>query len=147
MPVLDSPMSAPQHERGPSLDTPLVQPAESGFHASYHVQNTRPYQNVSEVRYTCCMVCGRSVDAIKKKKVDWFMRQSTPRNEPEHKTKLRREAFENGLNMGYFLFIRPAVSLLLHSCTANWYLDSANESCVFEFFSAIFSSSSSLDFR
>ena len=84
LPVLDSPMSPPQHERGPSLDTPLVQSLESGFHASYHLQNTSPYQNISEVRYTSCTVCGRTVDAIKKEKVEWYMRRSTPKSEPEH---------------------------------------------------------------
>ena len=46
MPVLESPMSPPEHERGPSLDTPLAQSITSNFHASYHVQNTVPYQNV-----------------------------------------------------------------------------------------------------
>ena len=38
------------------------------------------------------------------------MRRSTPRGEPEHITRLRREAYENGLNAGCFLFITPAVS-------------------------------------
>ena len=83
MPVLESPMSPPEHERGPSVDTPILQPTSSDFHASYHVQNTVPYQNVSEVRYTGCMVCGRSVDSIKDEKVKWYMQRSTPRDEPE----------------------------------------------------------------
>ena len=38
LPVPESPMSPPDHERGPSLDTPLMQPVFGGFHASYHVQ-------------------------------------------------------------------------------------------------------------
>ena len=110
LPVPESPMSPPNHERGPSQDTPLVQPAVSDFHVSYHVQNSVPYQNVSETQYTGCMVCGRSVDAIKSERVKWYMERSTPRNEPEHITKLRKEAYENGLNAGCFLFITPAVS-------------------------------------
>ena len=65
---------------------------------------------MSETRYTGCMVCGRSVDAIKKQRVDWYMDRSTPRDEPEFITKLRREAYENGLNAGSFLFLAPAVS-------------------------------------
>ena len=109
LPVMESPLSPPPHERGPSVDTPLVV-ADSGFRASYHIQNTRPYENVSETRYTECMVCGRSVDAIKKQRVDWYMDRSTPRDEPEFTTKLRREAYENGLNAGSFLFLTPAVS-------------------------------------
>ena len=56
------------------------------------------------------MVCGRSVEAIKKEKVEWCMRQSTPRNEPQHITRLRREAYENELNAVSFLFSAPAVS-------------------------------------
>ena len=96
-------MSPPDHEKGPRQDTPLVQPITSDFHASYHVQNTMPYQNVSEIRYTGCMVCGRSVDVIKNEKVEWYMQRSTPQNEPEYITRLRREAYENGLNEGCFL--------------------------------------------
>ena len=98
LPVLESPMSPPDHEKGPSLDTPLDQHITSDFHASYHVQNTMPYQNVSETRYTGCMVCGRSVDAIKGEKVEWYMQRSTTQNEPGHITRLRKEAYENGLN-------------------------------------------------
>ena len=38
------------------------------------------------------------------------MQRSTPQNEPEHITRLRRTAYENWLNAGSFLFITPAVS-------------------------------------
>ena len=41
-----------------------------------------PYQNVSEIRYTGCMVCGRSVDAIESEKVEWDMQRSTPQKSP-----------------------------------------------------------------
>ena len=66
LPVPESPKSPPDHERGPSMDTALMQPAMGGYHASYHVQNTRPYENVSKKLYSGCMVCGRSSEAIKK---------------------------------------------------------------------------------
>ena len=39
LPVPESPMSPPDHERGSSMDNPLMQPAMGGFHASYHVQH------------------------------------------------------------------------------------------------------------
>ena len=42
LPVLESPLSPPDHERGPSMDNPLVQSNTGGFYASYHLQNTRP---------------------------------------------------------------------------------------------------------
>ena len=38
------------------------------------------------------------------------MQRSTPRDKPGYITKLRKEAYENGLNAGCFLFITPAVS-------------------------------------
>ena len=110
LPVPESPMSPPEYEKGPSNDTPLVQSFTSGFHASYHVQNTQPYEDISRVRYTRCLVCGRSVDDIKDEKVNWYMERSTPRDEPEHITRLRREAYINGLNAGSLLFVAPAVS-------------------------------------
>ena len=126
LPVLESPMSPPDHERGPSQDTPLVQPSTSGFYASYHIQITRPYDNLSSQRYTGCMVCGKTVDEIKDEKINWFMERSTPRGEPEFVTKLRREAYINGLNAGSLLFIAPAVSQAA-ACDGNNYTTSAEE--------------------
>ena len=41
-------------------------------------------------RLTRCLICGRSADTIKEEKVDTYMRRSTPRNEPDQVTKLRR---------------------------------------------------------
>ena len=99
-----------EHERGPSQHTPLIRPTDAIFHASYHIQNTRPDQNVSKVRYTAYVVCGRSVDAIKRKKLEWYMQRSTPSDEPEQVTRLRKEAYENGLIAGSFLFLTSAVS-------------------------------------
>ena len=89
------------------------------------VQNTVPYRNVSEVRYTGCMVCGRSVDTIKNEKVKWYMQRSTPRDEPEYITSLRKEAYENGLNAGCFLFITLIVSQAA-ACDGTTVTTSAN---------------------
>ena len=69
-----------------------------------------PYANIIEVRYTGCVVCRRSVEAIKKEKVSWYLEKSTPSDEPECISKLRKEAHENGLNAGSFFFLAPAVS-------------------------------------
>ena len=111
LPVLESPMSPPDHEKGPSQNTPFVQPVISRFHASYYIQNTRPYDNLSNQRYTDCMACGKAVDEIKEEKINWYMERSTPRGEqPEFITKLRREAYINGLKAGSLLFTAPAVS-------------------------------------
>ena len=110
LPVPESPMSPPAHEKGPSQDTPLMPPVMGSFHASYHVQNTRPYENVSENLYTGCMVCGRSADAIKREKTEWYVSRTKVRGESEYITQIRRDAYMNGLNAGAFLFITPAVS-------------------------------------
>ena len=110
LPVLEYPLSPPAHERGPSLDTPLVQSTSGGFYASYHLQNTRPYQNVSENLHTGCMVCGKSTDQIMQEKINWYMQRSMPDSEPAYITALRREAYSNGLNAGSLLFLTPAVS-------------------------------------
>ena len=56
------------------------------------------------------MVCGRSSEAIEREKVEWYVARYKPRGEPEYITRIRREAYENGLNAGAFLFITPAVS-------------------------------------
>ena len=109
LPVLESPLSPPAHERGPSMDTPVIQPESSGFHASYHIQNALPYTDISSQRFVC-MVCGKSVDEIKSIKINRYMEVSTPRSEPAYITALRKEAYINGLNAGSLLFIAPAVS-------------------------------------
>ena len=80
LPVLVSPLSPPDHERGSSMDTPLIQSTTGGFYASYHLQNIRPYQNVSESLHTGCMVCGKSTDQIKQEKTNWYMQRSTPKS-------------------------------------------------------------------
>ena len=36
LPVLESPMSPPEHERGPALDTPMLQSTVDILHAPYH---------------------------------------------------------------------------------------------------------------
>ena len=110
LPVLESPLSPPAHEKGPSMDTPVIQPESSGFHASYHIQNALPYTDISSQRCTSCMVCGKSVDEIKATKVTRYMEASTPRSEPAYITAHRKEAYINGLNAGSLLFIAPAVS-------------------------------------
>ena len=126
LPVLEPPMSPPDHEKGPSQDTPFVQPMISGFHASYHIQNTMSYDNLSCQRYTGCMVCGKAVDEIKEEEINWYMEKSTPRGEPEFITKLRRQAYINGLNAGSLLFIAPAVSQAA-TCDGNNYTTTASE--------------------
>ena len=54
------------------------------------------------------------------------MERSTQRGEPEFVTKLRREAYINGLNAGSLLFIAPAVSHAA-ACDGNNYTTSAGE--------------------
>ena len=110
LPVLETPLSPPDHERGPSIETPLVQSTSGGFYASYHLQNVKPYQKVSESLHTGCMVCGKSTDQIKQEKINWYMQRSTPKSKPAYNTALRREAYSNGLNAGSLLFLTPAVS-------------------------------------
>ena len=110
LPVIESPMSPPEHERGPSLDTPLPQTVSESFHVSYHIQNVLPYADLSRQRCHSCMLCGKSIDEIKQEKINWYMERSTPRSEPVYITALRREANSNGLNAGSSLFLAPAVS-------------------------------------
>ena len=107
--VQDSPMSPLPHKRGPLVETPPHTIGGNPFKVSYYI-HSNTYETVSEKRCTSCMVCGRSVHAIKMEKVNTYMRQSTPANEPEAVTNLRREAYLNGLNAGILLFITPAVS-------------------------------------
>ena len=46
LPIVDSPMSPPPHERGSSLEIPLLQADRSGLRASFHIQNSKPYEDL-----------------------------------------------------------------------------------------------------
>ena len=125
IPIADT-LVSPSHGRRPVLETPLNQPPNAEFRVSYHIQNTKPYDNLSTKRYTGCIVCGRSVDAIKAENIDNYMRRSTPRNESEYVTTLRREAYQNGLNVGSILFLPPAV-LQAAPCEGTQYSTTAGD--------------------
>ena len=56
------------------------------------------------------MVCSRSVEAIRRERVAWYMERSNPRDDPENITRLRREAYKIGLNADSFLFLASSVS-------------------------------------
>ena len=103
-------MSPPPNERGPTTETPLMQPVSETFRVSFHFQDSLPYDNVSEQQCRVCLVCGRSVDLIKMQKDNEYMRRSTPSCEPKEDTNLRREAYLKGLKAGTLLFRIPAVS-------------------------------------
>ena len=113
IPVDDSPMSPPLE----TMLAPLPQPPTSGCSVSYHVQDTVPYENVSKKMYTSCIVCGRSVDAIKREKADDYIRRSTPRGEPAYVTAMRKEAYLNGRNAGsFFIYSTRSVA----GCRLQW---------------------------
>ena len=63
--IADTPMSTPPHERGPSDKKPLAPIFSAEFRASYYMQITSSYENLSIKRYTGRLVCGISVDAMK----------------------------------------------------------------------------------
>ena len=58
-------------------------------------------------RIQLCKTIIPVTDSIKKEK--FYMRNSTPRDEPEIMTRLRREAYEKDLSAGSFLFLTQAV--------------------------------------
>ena len=104
---------APQ--KGPSknmieLCRTLMQPVSETFRASFLLQDSLPYDNVSQQQCRGCLVCGRSVDLTKMEKVNEYMRRSTPSGEPKENTDLRREAYLNVLNAGTLLFLISALS-------------------------------------
>ena len=66
---LTHPCLRPQHERGPSVETPLPPQVSGTFRGSFHMQNARSYDNLSTTRCTSCMICGKTVDEINDDKV------------------------------------------------------------------------------
>ena len=60
--VLESPMLPPEHERGPSLDTPMPQSVDDNFQTSYHIHSVQPNADLDYQRCLSCIVSGKSVD-------------------------------------------------------------------------------------
>ena len=73
-----------------------------GFRASYHIQSSQPYADLSSQRCLNCMVCGMSVDEIKEQKTKWYMDRATPRGEPAYITHIRRVAYMGSTPAAYF---------------------------------------------
>ena len=108
IPIADTPMSSPPLERGPIMETQFVQPPNAESRASYQIQARDPMK-VSAQQDTRCIVCGRSVDAIKKENVDNYMR-STAKDEPDYITRLKREA-HLGWPKYRVIFVYPTCSV------------------------------------
>ena len=89
IPMQDSPMAPPLHEKGPKMETPLAGPVGDIFRASCHIQGSKPYENVSEKNCKSCMVCGRSVDAIKMEKLNIYMSLLPQRTRNSYESKKR----------------------------------------------------------
>ena len=77
LPMIDYPLSPHPHERRTSQDTELLQPMEADYSASYYIQSSQPYADLSKQRCLNCMECGRSIDEIKEQKTNWYMERST----------------------------------------------------------------------
>ena len=110
-PIADSPLSPPPHERGPYHHTPEVQAVPNVMQTvGSHIQNSKQFDKIDTTQFTGCLICGKSIQAIKEQSLQDFLKVTTVPGEPEETTKIRAQSFIAGMGAGTFLFVPPAVS-------------------------------------
>ena len=116
VPMVDTPLSPPLHERGPSCPTGSIMYCDAhGYQHQNPVQNieaiTKHFQGMglsgtkSLAGYSDCVVCGKSVEQIKDEAVIDYMHKTAVPNESLQQFNARRMAFFEGMEIGTFLLL------------------------------------------
>ena len=131
VPMVDTPLSPPLHERGPSFPTSSIMHCDAhGYQHQNPVQNieaiTKHFQGMglsgtkSLAGYSDCVVCGKSVEQIKDEPVIDYMHKTAVPNETLQQFNARRMAFLEGMEIGTFLLLPGGVSQAA-ACDGNFY--------------------------
>ena len=126
-PIPDSPMSPPIHERGLEVSQEVMTPTTTQtYPMAAHMRNPVPLDQLKALKFTDCMICGKSTDQIRKETIDNYISNTVKIGETEEQTKAMKEAFEAGMNMGTFIFIQTGVSQAA-ACDGNLYTIATSE--------------------
>ena len=91
-----------------------------------HMRNPVPLDQLKALKFTNCMICGKSTDQIRRETIDNYISNTVKIGETEEQTKASKEAFEAGMNMGNFIFIQTGVSQAA-ACDGNLYTIATTE--------------------
>ena len=124
-PMVDTPMSPPPEDRGPSsvqetpacsysTDTTTIETVAS------HFDSMAVSEGVGLVGCSDCVVCGKSVLQIQTESVNDYIDKTVVPGETLAETERRKRAFLDGMAAGTFLLMPGGVSQAA-ACDGNWY--------------------------
>ena len=124
-PMVDTPMSPPPEDRGPSRDQQTPACSYSSDHVSIesvsnHFDGMALSGNTSLAGCSDCVICGKSVLQIQTEAVNDYIDKTVVIGETLAETERRKRAFLDGMAAGTFLLMPGGVSQAA-ACDGNWY--------------------------
>ena len=139
VPMVDTPLSPPPHERGPTYDTrptvycdahgyQLQRPDQSLESVTKHFQRMGLSGTNSLAGYSDCVICGKPVEQIKDEAVIDYLHKTAIPNESLQQFNASRKAFLEGKEIGTFLLLPEECRRLppvMATCTRSTQVDNA----------------------
>ena len=125
IPMVDTPMSPPPEEKGPTYDTysavgqgEITQQSLDAF--ANHFQGMEIETNNPMANYSDCVICGKSTLQIQSEAVTDYLRKTAILGESADQLEARKRAFLEGMQVGTFLLLPGGVSQAA-ACDGNNY--------------------------
>ena len=124
IPMVDTPMSPPPEEKGPTYDTFSVDgqseiTQQSLDAVANHFQGMEIETNNPMANYSDCVICGKSTSQIQCEVTD-YLRKTAILGELADQLEARKRAFLEGMQVGTFLLLPGGVSQAA-ACDGNIY--------------------------
>ena len=125
IPMVDTPMSPPPEEKGPTYDTYSADgqgeiTQQSLDAVANHFQGMEIETNNPMANYSDCVICGKSTLQIQSEAVTDYLRKTTILGESADQLEARKRAFLEGMQVGTFLLLPGGVSQAA-ACDGNIY--------------------------
>ena len=125
IPMVDTPMSPPPEEKGPTYDTYSAdgqgETTQQSLDAvANHFQGREIETNNPMANYSDCVICGKSTLQIQCEAVTDYLRKTAILGESADQLEARKRAFLEGMQVGTFLLLPGGVSQAA-ACDGNIY--------------------------
>ena len=125
IPMVDTPMSPPPEEKGPTYDTYSADgqgeiTQQSLDAVANHFQGMEIETNNPMANYSDCVICGKSTLQIQSEAVTDYLRKTAILGESADQLEARKRAFLEGMQVGTFLLLPGGVSQAA-ACDGNIY--------------------------
>ena len=125
IPMVDTPMSPPPEEKGPTYDTYSVDgqgeiTQQSLDAVANHFQGMEVETNNPMANYSDCVICGKSTSQIQCEAVTDYLRKTAILGELADQLEARKRALLEGMQVGTFLLLPGGVSQAA-ACDGNIY--------------------------